>query len=52
MISVWQSILLAICYLGQGIQAYLMLERAARALASLRGYYERRNAILSSDSSK
>ncbi len=37
-------------YLSQGIPVYLTLERAAKALANLVGYYERRDAISSSDS--
>ncbi len=39
-------------YLGEGIPTFLTLERAARALANLIGYYERRDAVSSSDSSK
>ncbi len=37
-------------YLGEGIPVYLTLERAAKALANLADYYERRDTILSSDS--
>jgi acyl-CoA synthetase (NDP forming) len=36
-------------YLGEGIPAFLTLERAARALVNLIGYYERRDAVSSSD---
>lgn len=38
-------------YLSQGIPVYLTLERAAKALANLAGYYERRDAISSSSDS-
>ncbi|MFC2041681.1 acetate--CoA ligase family protein [Chloroflexota bacterium] len=37
-------------YLGEGIPVYLTLERAAKALANVAGYYERRDAISASDS--
>ncbi|MFC1965865.1 acetate--CoA ligase family protein [Chloroflexota bacterium] len=36
-------------YLGKGIPVYLTLERAARALANVAGYYERRDTISLSD---
>ncbi len=32
-------------YLGEGIPVYLTLERAAKALANLVGFYERRDVI-------
>jgi hypothetical protein len=32
-------------FLGQGIPVYLTLERAAKALSNLIGYYEHRDAI-------
>ncbi len=35
-------------YLGQGLPVYLTLERAAKALANLIGYYQRRDAMSSS----
>ena len=38
-------------YLSEGIPVYLTLERAAKALSNLVGYYERRDVTLSSDSS-
>jgi len=38
-------------YLGEGIPVYLALERAAKALANLDGYYERRDAIFLSPES-
>ena len=38
-------------YLSEGIPVFLTLERAAEALANLVSYYERRDAISSSDSS-
>lgn len=38
-------------YLGEGIPVFLTLGRAARALANLVGYYERLDAISTSDSS-
>ena len=34
-------------YLGEGIPVFLTLERAARALANVIGYYERRDAVSS-----
>ena len=37
-------------YLGEGIPVYLTLERAARALANVAGYYERCDTISLSDS--
>jgi hypothetical protein len=36
-------------YLKEGVPVYLTLERAAKALANLAGYYERRNAISSAN---
>ncbi|MBI2329615.1 MAG: CoA-binding protein, partial [Chloroflexi bacterium] len=39
-------------YLGEGIPVFLTLERAARALVNLIGYYERRDAVASSGSNK
>ncbi len=36
-------------YLGEGIPVYPTLERAAKALANLAGYYEHRDAIASPD---
>lgn len=36
-------------YLTEGIPVFLSLERAAKALANVVGYYERRDAIASSD---
>jgi len=38
-------------YLGEGIPVYLTLERAAKALANLVGYYQRRDATSSLESS-
>jgi len=38
-------------YLSQGIPVFLTLERAAKALVNLVGYYEHRDAISSSDTS-
>ena len=39
-------------YLGEGIPVFLTLERAAKALANLVGYYERRDAVLLADLSQ
>lgn len=39
-------------YLGEGMPVYLTLERAAKALANLIGYYERCDTVLSVKSSK
>ena len=36
-------------YLAEGIPVFLSLERAVKALANVVGYYERRDAIASSD---
>jgi hypothetical protein len=36
-------------YLAEGIPVFLTLERAVKALANVIGYYERRDAIASSD---
>jgi len=38
-------------FLSEGLPVYLTLERAAKALANLIGYYEFRDAVSSSDSS-
>jgi hypothetical protein len=36
-------------YLAEGIPVFLTLERAVKALANVIGYYERRDAIASSN---